>query len=115
MASAPTPRSATRKSTLHRLKPPEGTAPELRTFVRERYLDDEDYQTREFTRPGMEGLLITGGVPRERADWCSAVESITGLDVNEHSRAAAGLILMRTGRGTRNCQELWMGSHPGCL
>ncbi|MFE1957757.1 DUF6119 family protein [Streptomyces sp. NPDC059479] len=72
----------------------------MRTFVRERYLDDEDYQAREFTRPGLEGLLITGGVPRERADWCSAVESITGLDVNEHSRAAAGLIIMRTGRDT---------------
>ncbi|MFE9381545.1 DUF6119 family protein [Streptomyces sp. NPDC006855] len=100
LGSSRTSRSATRKSTLHRLRPSEGTAPELRTFVRERYLASEDYQARDFTRQGMEGLLITGGVPRERADWCSAVESITGLEVNERSRAAAGLILMRTGRGT---------------
>ncbi|MFJ1610212.1 DUF6119 family protein [Streptomyces sp. NPDC088253] len=99
MSSTRTSRSAVR-STLHRLKPPEGTTPELRSFVRERYLDSEDYQAREFTQQGMEGLLITGGVPRERADWCTAVESITGLDVNERSRAAAGLILMRTARGT---------------
>jgi IS30 family transposase len=35
LASTRTPRSATRKSTLHRLKPPEGTAPELRTFVQD--------------------------------------------------------------------------------
>jgi uncharacterized protein (TIGR04141 family) len=56
--------------------------------------------TRDFTRQGIEGLLITGGVPRDRADWCDAVESITGLDVNEGNRAAAGLILMRTTRGT---------------
>ncbi|WP_319194263.1 DUF6119 family protein [Streptomyces sp. AK04-3B] len=39
-------------------------------------------------------------VHRARADWCSAVKCITGLEVNERSRAAAGLILIRTGRGT---------------
>ncbi|MFD8363416.1 DUF6119 family protein [Streptomyces hygroscopicus] len=93
-------RSTTRKSTLHRLKVPEGTTPELHRFVRDRYLDGDDYRVREFTRQGIEGLLITGGVPRERADWCSVVESITGLEVNERSRAAAGLVLIRTSRGT---------------
>lgn len=44
------PRSATRKSTLHRLKVPEGATPKLRSFVRERYLDSDDYQAREFRR-----------------------------------------------------------------
>ncbi|MFJ2607952.1 DUF6119 family protein [Streptomyces sp. NPDC087425] len=100
MGSSRTSRSTTRKSTLHRLKSPDGSAPELREFVRVKYLDSEDYQVREFTRQGIEGLLVTGGVPRERADWCSAVESITGLEVSERSRAAAALVLIRTRRGT---------------
>ncbi len=100
MGSTRRQRSATCKSTLHRLKVPDGSALELSTFVRDRYLDSDDYQAREFTRRGVTGLLITGGVPRDRADWCDVVESITGLDVNERSRAAAGLVLMETGRGT---------------
>ncbi|MGW0314006.1 DUF6119 family protein [Streptomyces flavidovirens] len=95
-----TRKSATRKSTLHRLHDPDGGALELRSFVRDRYLDSDDYRTRDFNRQDIEGLLITGGVPRDRADWCDAVESITGLDVNEGNRAAAGLVLMRTARGT---------------
>ncbi|MEU6395566.1 DUF6119 family protein [Streptomyces cinnamoneus] len=77
----------------------EGHAVELSEFVRHKYLDGADYEVRYFTREGIEGLLMTGGVPRERADWCDTVESITGLDVNERNRAAAGLVLMRTARG----------------
>ncbi|MFF2779447.1 DUF6119 family protein [Streptomyces sp. NPDC058052] len=72
----------------------------MRSFVRDRYLDSDNYRTRDFTRQGIDGLLITGGVPRERADWCDAVESITGLDVSESNRAAGGLVLMRTARST---------------
>ncbi|SCD31203.1 sporadically distributed protein, TIGR04141 family [Streptomyces sp. ScaeMP-e83] len=100
MGSTRKHQSATRKSTLHRLKVPDGSALELSRFVRDRYLDSDDYQTREFTRRGITGLLITGGVPRDRADWCDVVESITGLEVNERSRAAAGLVLLETARGT---------------
>ncbi|NEW58684.1 hypothetical protein GV794_24025 [Nocardia cyriacigeorgica] len=41
-------------------------------------------------------MLITGGVPKERADWCQSVQQITRLDVNERSYSAAGLMLLRT-------------------
>ncbi|MFB0627305.1 DUF6119 family protein [Streptomyces sp. AB3(2024)] len=74
-------------------------AVELREFVRHKHPDGADYEVRYFTRDGIEGLLMTGGVPRERADWCDTVESVTGLDVNERNRAAVGLVLMRTAHG----------------
>ncbi|MFB7374184.1 DUF6119 family protein [Streptomyces sp. NPDC056222] len=85
---------------MHRLTVPDGGDLELRNFVRDKYLDSDHYRTRDFLRQDIEGLLITGGVPRDRADWCDAAASITGLDVDEANRAAAGLILMRTARGT---------------
>ncbi|MGI5253558.1 DUF6119 family protein [Actinacidiphila glaucinigra] len=91
---------ATRKSTLHRLTIPDGQTVQLRGFVRSHYLKRPGYQARDFSREGIEGLLVTGGVPRARADWCTAVEGITGLEVNERSHSAAGLVLMRTGQGT---------------
>ncbi|MFC6064106.1 DUF6119 family protein [Streptomyces ochraceiscleroticus] len=94
-----TPKSSTRKSTLHRLKVPDGRKAELRDLIRAHYLEREGYTLQEFSRPGIEGLLVTGGIPRPRADWCAAAASITGLEVNEHNHSAAGLILMRTERG----------------
>ncbi|MGX1762424.1 DUF6119 family protein [Streptomyces lydicus] len=92
-------KSSTRKSTLHRLKVPDGRTVELRDLIRAHYLEREGYTLQEFSRPGVEGLLVTGGIPRPRADWCSAAASITGLEVNESNHSAAGLILMRTERG----------------
>ncbi|MGW5348902.1 DUF6119 family protein [Streptomyces sp. NPDC004031] len=91
--------TGTRKSTLHRLVVPDGGTVELRSLVRRHYLDRPGYQAREFGRPGVTGLLVNGGIPRDRADWCAAVERITGLQVNERNHSAAGLVLMRTARG----------------
>ncbi|WP_225850625.1 DUF6119 family protein [Streptomyces sp. HPF1205] len=99
MSSQSRKTAATRKSTLHRLAVPADRTVELRGFVRSNYLERPGYQVRECSREGIEGLLVTGGVPRDRADWCSAVEGITGLQVNERSHSAAGLVLMRTGQG----------------
>lgn len=93
-------RIATRKSTLHRLAIPAGHAIPLREFVRSSYLERPGYQARDFSYVGVDGLLVTGGLPRARADWCSAVEGFTGLEVNERSHSAAGLVLVRTGRAT---------------
>jgi hypothetical protein len=91
--------TGTRKSTLHRLVVPDGRAVELRSLVRPHYLERTGYQVREFSRPGVTGLLVNGGIPRDRADWCAAVERITGLQVNERNHSAAGLVLIRTARG----------------
>lgn len=90
--------TGTRKSTLHRLVVPDGGAVELRALLRPHYLDRAGYQVREFRWPGVTGLLVNGGIPRDRADWCPAVERITGLQVNERNHSAAGLVLMRTER-----------------
>ena len=91
--------SGTRKSTLHRLAVPDGGTVELRQLVRDRYLNHPDYQVRKFTQEGVEGLLINGGIPRDRADWCDAVSRITGLTLNERNHSAAGLVLLRTHQG----------------
>jgi uncharacterized protein (TIGR04141 family) len=91
--------TSTRKSTLHRLTVPDGGEAELRALVRPRYLDRPGYQVRDFAQEGVTGLLVNGGIPRDRADWCPAVERITGLEVNERNHSAAGLVLMRTERG----------------
>lgn len=91
--------TGTRKSTLHRLTVPDGRPVDLRALVRPRYLSRPGYQVREFSREGVTGLLVNGGIPRDRADWCPAVERITGLEVNERNHSAAGLVLMRTERG----------------
>ncbi|WCN07388.1 TIGR04141 family sporadically distributed protein (plasmid) [Streptomyces sp. M92] len=99
MSSTRQRKHTTRKSTLHRLKVPQGEVADLRGLVRNRYLESPDHTVRDFTAEGIEGVLVTGGVPRERADWCTAVEAITGLEVSERSHSAAGLILMRTERG----------------
>ncbi|MBF9072243.1 DUF6119 family protein [Streptacidiphilus fuscans] len=92
-------RSRTRKSTLHRMATPNGQPIALRELVRSKYLDHPDYQVRDFTRPGVEGLLVNGGIPRDRADWCEAVENITGLPVSERNRSSAALLLLRTAQG----------------
>ncbi|MFJ9127662.1 DUF6119 family protein [Streptomyces sp. NPDC102340] len=92
-------RASTRKSTLHRLKAPDGRHVELRDLIRAHYLEREGFLLQQFSRPGIEGLLVTGGIPRPRADWCAAAASITGLEVNERNHSASGLILMRTERG----------------
>lgn len=65
---------ATRKSTLHRLRVPQGEGVDLRDLVRDRYLESPDHTVRDFTVEGIEGLLVTGespvngptGAPRSR-------------------------------------------------
>ncbi|WP_351232182.1 hypothetical protein [Streptomyces sp. NPDC002133] len=59
---------ATRKSILHRLKVPDGRQVELRELVRRQYLERPGYPARPFSREEFEGLLIIGGIPRDRAD-----------------------------------------------
>ena len=99
MSSTQQGKRTTRKSTLHRLRVPAERTIELRDLVRSRYLDRPGYKVQDFVKDGIEGLLITGGIPRERADWCAAVQAITGIEVSERSHSAAGLVLMRTERG----------------
>lgn len=88
----------TRKSSLYRLKVPqrEGLDVDLRKFVREKYFKREGYSAREVKVDGLPGLLVTGTVARDRADWCAVVERLTGVEVQEENRSAAGLLLVRT-------------------
>ncbi|MFI1828413.1 DUF6119 family protein [Streptomyces sp. NPDC020412] len=92
-------KTGTRKSTLHRLTVPDDGDIELRALVRSHYLDRPGYQVREFAQEHVTGLLVNGGIDRDRTDWSPAVERITGLETNERNRSAAALILMRTERG----------------
>ncbi|MFF2627329.1 DUF6119 family protein [Kitasatospora griseola] len=94
MNPGPTRSTGTRKSTLYRF----AAVPDndLRSLVRPSYLERPDFQSQGFSHGDAVGLLVTGGIPQVRAKWCGAVEGITGLSVNEDTRHAAGLVLIRT-------------------
>ncbi|MFH8798963.1 DUF6119 family protein [Streptomyces sp. NPDC017936] len=89
-------RKATRKSTLYRLTLPDRGETDLRTYVRDRYLKSDNHSVAAFARGAVDGLVVTGGVRKGRADWCDAVQTITGVDVDVASQAAAGLVITRT-------------------
>ncbi|HEX5567016.1 MAG TPA: DUF6119 family protein [Streptomyces sp.] len=84
-----------RKTSLYRLRTPEGTELDLRIFVADHYVGREDYTAQEFDHAGLKGLLVTGTVNRGRASWCAAVESLTGIAVDVENRTSSGLLLVR--------------------
>ncbi|NQE90275.1 DUF6119 family protein [Nocardia terpenica] len=90
------PKAGTRWSSLHRLTDPAGTPIDLRNFIREKYLDDNNYEIREFSHDGLAGLLVSGAKPPERAEWCPAAEGLTGLPVSVTTSQTGGLLLTRT-------------------
>jgi len=85
----------TRKTSLYRLRMPEGAHPDLRSLVVDHYLEREDYTAQEFDHAGLRGLLVAGTVSRGRASWCAAVESLTGIPVAVENRTSSGLLLVR--------------------
>lgn len=89
---------ATRKSSLYRLRTPEGLDLDLRELILERYREREGYTLHSFEHDGITGLVISGTIARGQADWCLVLESLTGITVHEENRSAAGVLLVRTRR-----------------
>lgn len=96
MRNTTAPKAATRWSSLHRLIDPSGDPVGLRTFVREKYLNDNNYEVREFSHDGLTGLLVSGAKPPERAEWCPSAQGLTGLQVSVTTSQTGGLLLTRT-------------------
>jgi len=88
--------ASTRKNSLYRLRTPEGTYLDLRTLIRESHMKREQYAFQPFHHGGIDGLLVTGTVAHGPAGWCGMVKSLTGIEVDEENRSAAGLLLVRT-------------------
>lgn len=85
-----------RTVSLYRLRMPDDA--DLRTAVAERYLGRPEYTAAPFTVDGVEALLVTGSVSRERTDWCAPLAELTGLEVDLASQVSSGLVLVRTDR-----------------
>ncbi|SEG26054.1 sporadically distributed protein, TIGR04141 family [Thermomonospora echinospora] len=104
MASPKDPQSPpeTWKSSLYRLKTREDEGPDvdLRRFLRKGHLEREGYRVQPFEVQGLSGLMVTGTIARGRADWCAAVERLTGVAVQEENRSAVGVLLVRTEQAT---------------
>ncbi|MEV4870678.1 DUF6119 family protein [Streptomyces syringium] len=88
----------TRKTSLYRLRTPEGIGLDLHTLVGERYRAREGFTTTPVDHAGVNGLLVTGSLARDRAEWCDVLTGLTGTDVRVASRIPSGLLLVRTER-----------------
>jgi uncharacterized protein (TIGR04141 family) len=89
--------SATRKTSLYRLRcaGPVGEE-DLTSFVVADYLERDAFTVQAVDHEGLRGLLVTGSVVSQRAEWCDAFNSLTGQAVDESNRSAFGLLLVRT-------------------
>lgn len=90
--------TATRTVTLYRLRTPEGLDLDLNTVVSESYRGRDGYSAVPVEHGGVDGLLITGSLARDRAEWCPALTALTGIDVDLANRTPSGLLVIRTQR-----------------
>ncbi|MFC5180769.1 DUF6119 family protein [Actinomadura harenae] len=89
---------STRKSSLHRIRTPEGLDLDLRELVLGRYLRREGFSLHPFEQDGFTGMVISGTISRGQADWCQVLGNLTGVTVQEENRSAAGVLFVRTDR-----------------
>ncbi|MGW2086640.1 DUF6119 family protein [Streptomyces sp. NPDC001880] len=95
---SPKKQAATRKTSLYRLNAPAGPGLDLYTLVEERYRGREGFTARPVDHAGVVGLLVTGSIERDRAEWCDVLSELTGADVQVAGRTSSGLLLVRTER-----------------
>lgn len=85
----------THRATLQRLRPPAGRSG-LLSCVAPGYREREGFEIRPFSHEGLEGLLVLGAVPQERAEWCTALSSLVGEEVGVPSLVPGAVLLVRT-------------------
>ena len=89
--------SATRKTSLYRLRPSGPAADQdLAAFVLPKYLQRDEFTVTTVDNGGVEGLCVTGTVAPGEADWCRPLAALIGQDVAEENRTSFGLLLVRT-------------------
>ena len=89
--------STTRKTSLYRLRNLGPVAEEdLTSLVAADYLERDGFTVQPVDYEGLQGLLLTGSVVSQRAEWCDALSTLTGQMIDEGNRTAFGLLLVRT-------------------
>jgi uncharacterized protein (TIGR04141 family) len=84
---------ATRRTTLYALRRPG----ELRSCITEKYRDNEAFNLKPVSVADIDGLLVTGTIEREQADWCPVVSSYTDMPVSLGNRNALAVLLLPFG------------------
>lgn len=67
----------------------------LEDAIRKKYLERDGFESSAVYVGGREGLLLTGAMVKDRAEWCLAVSALTDTDVAISSATAAGVLLFR--------------------
>ncbi|MBQ0892378.1 TIGR04141 family sporadically distributed protein [Micromonospora sp. U56] len=90
----PEPPSGTYPTSLYQLERVPPTVEGLHDALDHRYLRKHDFTVEERMVAGAPALLVHGTVPRERADWCDVLASLTGqtIDLGFSSGGAALLV-----------------------
>ena len=70
---------------------------DLRTAVREKYLESADFELRECVVGGRQSALVLGHIVTDRAKWASRVSGLIGDPVEAHNVTAAALLLLPGG------------------
>lgn len=89
----------TRRSSLYRLRvtgPPEQEV--LRALVVGKYLDREGFTSHPVDHEGLVGLMVSGTIAPDGADWCRTLSRLTGRSILEENRTSLGLLLVRTAK-----------------
>ncbi|MEU4360286.1 DUF6119 family protein [Promicromonospora sp. NPDC023987] len=68
---------------------------DLRAAVRERYVEDEEFEMHDVVVGGREALLVLGVMATEYAKWARDVESLTGFPATIGNVTAAGALIVR--------------------
>src|SRR5438094_6362198 len=90
----PRPPSVTRRTTLYSLRHPG----ELVGCIASKYRDDENFLLAPVVVADVAGLLVTGSIEREQADWCAVVTGYTEQAVSLGNRNALAVLLLPLGK-----------------
>ena len=80
-----------RRTTVYRLTGVDG----FEEAIRAKYLERDGFEVATVDVGGRAGLLVTGAMTKDKADWCSAVAALTGSDIAIGGATPAGVLLLR--------------------
>lgn len=80
-----------RRTTIYRLTGVDN----FESAVRDKYLESRNFESRSVSIVDREGFLVTGAMLKDKADWCSAVNVLTGSHIDLGGVTPAGVLLLR--------------------
>src|SRR5712691_8792526 len=86
----PRPASNTRRTTIYALRSPG----KLEECITAKYRDHEAFTLTTVKVGNVTGLLVTGSIERDQADWCPVVTGYTGTPVSLGNRNALAVLLV---------------------